>query len=272
MDKIYTYTRNNVVELVDSPAHLFSAVGFSANIRVVRKNQKEAANDGDFTTRFKNAIQTLIARGNYSRIVGIHANMDHRMHSMNGPVGTQRFLPWHRIYLIKFEAELKIIDSSLYVPYWDWLIDRSVPDWLQDFLPQGTTDLNGRSLSVTRFPGTNPDEPNLPTSSEMNQVLMQRTYRQFTTDLEGLHNTVHTWVGGINGNEAGIMNDIMYSPADPIFWLHHAFIDKQWSIWQQEPSHACLIPQLAGTDRILDPWTETVDNALSISDLGYSYA
>ena len=105
----------------------------------------------------------------------------------------------------------------------------------------------------------------------MNAVAARNTYRLFTGGLEGLHNNVHTWVGGIQGNQAGIMNDIMYSPADPIFWLHHAFIDKQWSVWQQVPAHTGLIPQLAGADRVLDPWTETVDNALSITDLGYSY-
>ena len=68
------------------------------------------------------------------------------------------------------------------------------------------------------------------------------------------------------------MNDIMYSPADPIFWLHHAYIDKQWFQWQQIPANVGLMPQLAGADRILDPWTENVDNAMSITDLGYSYA
>jgi tyrosinase len=272
MNKIYTYARNKVTALRESPAHTFSLAGAAAVLRVARRNQKDAANEGDFTTRFRNAIQTMITQGNYSRIVGIHADMDHRMHSMNGPVGTQRFLPWHRIYLLKFEAELKIIDPSLYIPYWDWVTDRAVPNWIQDFLPQGTTDLNGQPLTVNRFPGTNPDSPDLPTTDDMNQVLRATTYQQFTVALEGLHNTVHSWVGGVSGNDVGIMNDIMYSPADPIFWLHHAYIDKQWYEWQQIPANAGLMPQLAGADRILDPWTENVDNAMSIIDLGYSYA
>lgn len=272
MNKIYTYTRNQATGLSNSPTHMFSAIGLEASARVVRKNQKDVVTDSDFTTRFKDAVQTLITRGNYSRIVGIHANMDHRMHSMSGPVGTQRFLPWHRIYLLKFEAELKIIDSSLHIPYWDWITDRDVPDWIKDFLPQGTIDLNGQPISVTRFPGTSPDAPNLPTSADMNRVLTQNTYRQFTTALESVHNTVHVWVGGLSNGENGIMNDIMYSPADPIFWLHHAFIDKKWADWQQDSAHAGLIPQLSGADRTLDPWSETSDNAISISDLGYSYA
>jgi len=31
------------------------------------------------------------------------------------------------------------------------------------------------------------------------------------------------------------------------------------------------MPQLAGADRVLDPWAETIDDAMSISSLGYAY-
>lgn len=34
--------------------------------------------------------------------------------------------------------------------------------------------------------------------------------------------------GGVNGT----MADAFVSPADPIFYMHHAFIDKMWSDWQ----------------------------------------
>ena len=33
------------------------------------------------------------------------------------------FLPWHRIYLHKFEEEL-----GEPLPYWDWTVDKEVPD------------------------------------------------------------------------------------------------------------------------------------------------
>jgi len=34
--------------------------------------------------------------------------------------------------------------------------------------------------------------------------------------LEGIHNSIHTWVGGI-----GHMSNIPVAAFDPIFWLHH---------------------------------------------------
>lgn len=265
MNGVYSYSRNILKAFEESPTHFFSLAG--AITAVVRKNQKNVG--PDFPNAFRTAIENLTQKGNYSRIVGIHANMDHRMHSMNGPVGTRRFLPWHRIYLIKMEAELRVIDPSLYIPYWDWVNDREVPAWLNDFLPQGVTDLNGTPLTVTRYPGTDPDFHDLPAQSDLDNVQSKSTYLQFTQALEGVHNTVHMWTGGVSDNGAGTMTDIMYSPADPIFWLHHAFIDREWAKWQQ--SNPGQMPQLAGADRVLDPWAETIDDAMSISTLGYAY-
>lgn len=265
----HSFRHNIPVPPAQAPAPLLT-MAEPQPIRVVRKNQKEV--EGDFPGKFKAAIQTLIARGNYSRMVDIHADMDHRMHSMNGPVGTRRFLSWHRIYLIKFEAELRIVEPSLYIPYWDWTIDQDVPEWLKDFLPQGTTDLNGNPIKLTRFPGTDPTAPNLPSPEQLGQTSDLPQYLPFTTSLEGLHNTVHTWVGGLDpqdNNQTGTMDDIMYSPADPVFWLHHAFIDRTWAGW--EVSHPGQVPPLEGIDRILDPWAETMDDAIDIAKLGYSY-
>ena len=43
----------------------------------------------------------------YAQFVGIHADMRHRMHTrMGDAVGRQRFLPWHRDFLLKFEAAM----------------------------------------------------------------------------------------------------------------------------------------------------------------------
>src|SRR5712692_7811955 len=56
---------------------------------------------------FKSAITKAIADGTYSRLVNIHANMAHDMHTMPGmPAGTLRFLPWHRLYLVNMEQAM----------------------------------------------------------------------------------------------------------------------------------------------------------------------
>jgi len=45
------------------------------------------------------------------------------------------------------------------------------------------------------------------------------------------HNDVHVAIGGWMGNPDT-------AAQDPIFWLHHANIDRLWWIWEQHPGHA----------------------------------
>lgn len=54
--------------------------------------------------------------------------------------------------------------------------------------------------------------------------------------LEGQpHNNVHNCVGGMSGpqNAGGFMQANL-SPVDPIFWLHHANIDRVWDTWTRK--------------------------------------
>jgi tyrosinase len=187
---------------------------------IVRKDQ--AAMAPDEQQRFLSSINTLIGNGFFGKYVSIHADMKHRMHSMEGKIGTQRFLPWHRVYLLDLERELRTIDPRIFIPYWDWLTVRSIPVWLQNFTPQ--VDVNGHVIQVTRHPGALGP---LPTQQEVDHALSPTDYTNFTTALEGVHNSVHVYIGGT-------MASIPTTPADPIFWMHHANIDRLWNQWQRK--------------------------------------
>lgn len=217
---------------------------------------------------FISAIQEAVQSGIYSQFVGIHANMMHRQHTMMGPIGTQRFLPWHRDFVFKVELALRVFEPAFFVPYWDWLTDRQIPTWLQAFLPQGITDPSGNPIVVVRAPGSNDNARSLPERQDIAQVMAKQDYTSFTLALEGAeppntaHNQVHEWVGGT-------MDNFMYSPADPLFWLHHAQVDRLWAIWQQ--THSQEKPDLSGKDATLDPWTEMAADVLDINTLHYTY-
>ncbi|OCW27412.1 tyrosinase [Pseudomonas sp. S3E12] len=89
-----------------------------------------------------------------------------------------------------------------------------------------------------------------------------------------LHNRVHLWIGG---------NMLpMTSPDDPVFFLHHCYIDKVWADWQQlragddsawSPHYAPLEagPPGHNFDDVLKPWTHKISDMMNIADLGYSY-
>jgi tyrosinase len=97
--------------------------------------------------------------------------------------------------------------------------------------PGATTLRTARDLEVLR----NQIEPSGRSRlwTALNTV---KTFNAYTTDvwtsgtrdydsLEGTHNTVHAYVGQTMGS-------IQVSAFDPIFWLHHANIDRLFAIWQ----------------------------------------
>jgi len=87
-------------------------------------------------------------------------------------------------------------------------------------------------------------------------------YISFSQDLESVHNCVHAWTGGT-------MDDVMYSPADPIFWLHQAQCDRIWWSWEQNfPAEG---PALQGCDQILNPWPERATDVVR-PKVKYAYA
>ena len=89
-----------------------------------------------------------------------------------------------------------------------------------------------------------------------------------------LHNRVHVWVGG------SMLR--MTSPNDPVFFLHHCFVDKVWADWQalQREDNPDASPHYApeeggpaghNIDDQLKPWERTIRQVLDITQLDYSY-
>ena len=221
--------------------------------------------------RYVAVVSQLISRPDnpYGVLVGYHADMTHDMHpgmgatispsDPNDTAGTERFLPWHRLYLLRFEQLGQEIDPAFFVPYWDWTADPAVPAWMQQFKPVITIP-GGTIVNVRR----NPPRPgtSLPTADDVSGVMAQTEFAAFTESMDVVHGTVHMWCNGT-------MSAIMVAPADPLFWLHHGMIDKLWSEWQV--SNAGQQPNVSGTDRMLDPWPESVEQVASIAALGYQY-
>lgn len=234
---------------------------------VVQRKNQAGLGDTDKNTFINgiNAFNSLSTShveigGNYSTLVSIHRH-PHKFHSPDGDVGTQRFLPWHRVYLSVLEFWISSIPNyqKFFIPYWDWTRDRSIPNWLENIkpsvnipdtesIPPQPTSWN--RVDVHRTPGQR-SGVSLPTTDDINRCLEKPTYTEFTTTLEALHADVHAWVGGT-------MSDIATSPADPLFWLHHANVDRIYTLWQKtHPDNPNTIPALSGTDLNIDPWSGT---------------
>jgi hypothetical protein len=168
------------------------------------------------------------------------------------------FVIWHRAYLYYFERILRDAagDSTLALPYWDYTKpeNRSFPGIFADeFVDRakqipnplyhsnrdlafvvgtlGISDAVGRAattvdsdiffsdIGVTGFAGDILD-------ADETQVglLEQRP-----------HNDIHLAVGGVVGTANGAMADVRTAAFDPVFWVHHANIDRMWAEWSRRP-------------------------------------
>ena len=106
---------------------------------------------------------------------------------------------------------------------------------LKVFDPGDSLNFFQRQFGEFNPPGTANDAPNLP-SNDTVEIGTGTTFRSaisgaigYTTHrarCEDLHNLVHRYVGG------NMLR--MTSPNDPVFFLHHATIDRMWSIWQKK--------------------------------------
>lgn len=210
--------------------------------------------------RFLCAYDVLIGNGTLGQFVKIHGET-HYQHT------TQRFLPWHRVYLFLLEAQLKSVHPDVSIPYWDWTqaTEQGFPAWLASVTPTVPMPAPMSPITVTRFPGSPADLATIVSSTP--GVMGLGDFTNFTGGLQGIHNMVHVWVGGT-------MSMIPTAPSDPIFWMHHANIDRLWSQWQQ--AHPGLNPILPGPPSspgspVMDPWSYSEADTRSITAMGYAY-
>jgi hypothetical protein len=88
-------------------------------LRYPRKSQAQMTSQERerFLCAFSILISTRPPDGFLGPFVDIH-DMDIPV-GMHYQHGTPRFLPWHRIYLVLLERQLRSIHPDVYIPYWD---------------------------------------------------------------------------------------------------------------------------------------------------------
>ena len=228
----------------------------------VRKNQKNLTAQ-EWTTFIDAVAQTHglgAAAPAYRAFVNVHrkamnmadpVGMSWHVHSMGGMPGTN-FLAWHRQFVLRMEHRLQQVHPHLMIPYWDAITDRKLP-----------AAMNKPALlaawGVTRAWNANA----LATAADVNVLGQLGAFTTFQKAIEGaVHGSVHNAIGGDMAGPG--------SPADPIFWLHHANIDRLWAKWQaahpgQNP------PNMNETLKPTPLFGVKVSSLVSIAALNYSY-
>jgi len=232
------------------------------------------------------SIQQTQQSGEYDELVSFHIQNQGTVH--NGP----NFLPWHRYYILRFEQTLQKHDGSVMLPYWNWAIDSQAPETsilFTDAYLGGNGSGSSQCVGDGQFRDWRPSNPSphcmtrswdlgdrissLYGPEVINRIVSgSMVYETFRTGFEGApHGAVH--------NNIGADFATMASPNDPIFWMHHGYVDKVWADWQRQ--HPDLAQTYGGTNRdgsparmtdILVTSDFTVASMMSTRDLCYEYA
>lgn len=162
--------------------------------------------------------------------------------------GSYFFLSWHRIYIYFFEKIVRANSNPAFnLPYWDYdnptsatdpnlqlppqFRDKSSPLYVADrspemneggYLPVADVQTDPAMSRVTFTCG----KSNASSSFGGGEIPSPEHFSDEGGMLESLpHNAVHDDVGGL-------MADPDTAAQDPIFWLHHANIDRLWIAWR----------------------------------------
>lgn len=193
--------------------------------------------------------------------------------------GAPGFFTWHRAYLLAFENALRTLGCNVSLPFWDWSSGPTTgvplpcrePTYVNragatvaNPLYSGPKASGGQTARRSDIDTTAFDD--LATSAQT--ALGAATFSSFQSQMNGVHGSVHIRVGGD-------MSGVPTAAYDPIFYLHHANIDRLWASWQG--AHPGALPATEGTFQLLPfnrPYSSgwyTGTDMESTGALGYRY-
>ncbi|KAH6646180.1 hypothetical protein BKA67DRAFT_696072 [Truncatella angustata] len=278
----------NIPSLTSSTAPVVST---SAAATCEKRTEWRSYSDDD-KHAFSAAIKCLIdapasgqfshAKNRYEDIVRVHQMMVDTIH------GNNIFLFWHRYYVWTLQQIMK--DECGFTgafPWWDETLDAgnfaSSPIFTPEFFGSMPKSKGNKGSCITDGyfadtvchigPGTGFTDHCL--SRAVDETLTAQASKAFVTtcnsrsnypDMEncaelGPHAYGHNGVGSI-------MADVSASPSDPVFFLHHLFIDRNFWVWQNNEDAVARNTQINGCIDGQTPCTPlTLDTVLSVGGL-----
>ncbi|KAL3895826.1 MAG: hypothetical protein SGCHY_004465 [Lobulomycetales sp.] len=253
---------------------------------------------------FIEGVNCLARNGKWDLLTLSHAA------AVNPHHWSSSFLVWHRLFLAGAEQLMRDCtgNPNIVIPYWDSGRDSGSPEnspiWnffggngtLPEVSGVDALDVDGQEEygnCVTTGPFTdirlkyarrvllttgiesdclrrnlNPDIQIL--SNLQIETLINGDFAAFSQGIEGqMHSRVHLFVGGE-------MHNIPGAAGDPLFYMHHANVDRLWALWQSRyperaNTYAGDAAQQVSLDELPEIPGQTVQDMFSTLDWCYTY-
>jgi polyphenol oxidase len=172
------------------------------------------------------------------------------------------FAPWHRMYIYFFERIIGELvgDSTFALPYWNW----DAPDGMilpaifnNESSPLYDAKRNREHvdavIDLNLGPGKQNDLPVCSDDACLKATNLCNIYRQMAVDTaaqfhgdkfcaarvmspgsleNAAHTAVHIWLGDpLAANKGEDMGVLGTAGRDPVFYSHHANVDRLWHLW-----------------------------------------
>jgi hypothetical protein len=194
---------------------------------------------------------------------------------------SNQFLTWHRMYLYYFEQVLRQAsgDASLTLPYWDYESDAHIPAAYRatTWVDGGTTKPNPLYIANRRAALNDGSGTLDPDIVDVSGAMAQTSYLPFNSSLEGTpHDNVHC-ATGVSGCSTGYMGSVPAAGNDPIFYSHHANIDRIYECWLQGglaarlPTGSIITASYNFINGSGNQVTRTASDMLTTDQLAYRY-
>ncbi|MED6155606.1 hypothetical protein PIB30_006779 [Stylosanthes scabra] len=214
------------------------------------------------------------------------------------------FLPFHRWYLYFYERILgKLIGvPNFAIPFWNW----DAPQGME--IPSIFTDKSSPLYNSLRNPNhqpptlldlnwNGPGDVDTSGDEKTNLITMYRQVYEakrplsfygspFNADTPGKetsgtlelvpHNTIHNWTGDITQPNLEDMGAFYSAARDPIFYGHHANVDRMWAIWKSFKRNDISNPDYQNSSYVFYDENENLvrvknSDAFDTKKLGYVY-
>ncbi|KAG6393867.1 hypothetical protein SASPL_144441 [Salvia splendens] len=241
-------------------AHRLSPANLAKYKKAMAKMRELDVTDPDDPRGFTQQanIHCAYCNGPYDQVG--HPGVDLQVHN------SWTFFPFHRWYLYFYERILGelIGDPTFALPYWNWDNPRgmSMPMAFDDpsssLYDEDRNQAHRRPAVVDLALNSGITDPVQLISN--NLALM---YKEMVSDVEtavdflgteyragddphafalggtserGSHTGIHAWVGDPRNDLKEDMGNFYSAGRDPIFYCHHANVDRMWTIWDKIPA------------------------------------